>query len=156
MDYENKTIRVVKRFNNSEGTVVELCKDEGIGRTAFYSRIEKLGIKKEGEKYAFPNEQIEGQLNITSNQEEPEEREQVKEMEQIASIEDKTSIREKEVKRVITTRRKKTFEISEGVEAAIKMMAILEGKTINDYVNDTLEKSIDDKVKRMVLETYQF
>lgn len=156
MDYESKAVKVIERFNNGEGTVVDLCKDEGIGRSAFYSNLEKLGYRKAGDIYIQENKEVDGQIHILGADKEAEERGQVKEVEQIASDDIKASNKVKEVIRVKEVRRKKTFEISEGVEAAIKIMATLEGKTINDYVNDTLEKSIDDKVKKMVLETYQF
>ncbi len=158
MKYEKETKEVVERYNKGEGTIAEISESiEGFNRNKFYRMIKKLGIVKDEkkDKYIFTNKNIDGQLNLlkaSKKEVQGMEKELETEKEKSEPKEEKKEIAPKEIPKM----KKKTFEVSEGVEAGIKMMAAIEGKTINDYVNDTLEKSLSDEIKRMLEETFYF
>jgi predicted HicB family RNase H-like nuclease len=176
MDYESKALEVARRYNAGEGNIniSELCEEIGLGERTFYKYVKRLGIERVGDKYIIPDKQIEGQLNLLEKEgpvgpEEPEqqeqeqgdkpettEREETRNMEQEkkenvqASQARETSEKEKQVTTGEPALKKKTFEIEEYVEKAVKIQAALEEKTINEYVNDTLKASISEEVKKLI------
>ena len=77
---EKKAIEVVKRFNAGKGNITDLCKQLGIGRSTFYENMDKLGIKKQGNKYMIPDKllQLPGQYSLL---EDTEPKESIKHME---------------------------------------------------------------------------
>lgn len=141
MDRENTVKEIVRRYNEKEGTILDLVKEyEGYSRNKFYRDIAKLGIVKDDEKdiYILKNDNIEGQLNILDDEAPGEE----------IKKDSPGELEERKATKMIKV--KKTYEIEEFTEKAVKIQATLEGKTINDYVNDVLQASISDEVKKLI------
>lgn len=166
MGYQAKAKKVAERYNNKDGTIVDLLKEVGIGRTAFYSNIKKMGIVKDDDldKYIIPSGNIGGQIDILEVAEGVVRSEETKEMDNITSVEDETTEGNErvsgvakedievteEIKAENQSRKKKTFEIDIDLEQLIRVRAAILDISINDYVNIVLRESIPDTIKNII------
>lgn len=57
---------------------------------------------------------------------------------------------QKEVNEMKPKKRKHTFEIDANLHKAIKVQAAIEGKTINNFINDLIKNSISNEVKKLI------
>lgn len=118
-EYEKKAIEVVKRFNAGQGNITDLCKQLGIGRSTFYENRDKLGIKKQGDKYIIPDKllQLPGQYSLLEDTEPKESIKHMKKEEkqpegEISSqrIQEKS---EENIKPIEVKKREEGLEVSE-------------------------------------------
>lgn len=118
-----KTINIANQYNEGLGTIKELAKKTGISDRTFYRNIKEIGIyrDKKTNKYIISK-------NILENEEG-----------------EKENMQDKQV-----NKKRKTFDISEDVEKAVKIQAATEEKTINQWVDDTLRKNISDEVWQLL------
>lgn len=123
-----KAINIAKQYNQGLGTIKELAKNAGMSDRTFYRNIKEVGIyrDKKTNKYIIPK-------NILENAEG-----------------ERKNMQDKQVNKENIKKKKKTFEISEDVEKAVKIQAATEEKTINQWVDDTLRKNISDEVWQLL------
>lgn len=149
---------VIKQYNKLEGTIVDLVKKyPGYTRDKFYNDVKKYGYTKDNERniYIIPDDNIEGQIDILEATGEPQRKEDIKPMETISEevekpTEDKPGVKDNIEKVKVSEKMKKTFEIDIDLNQFIKLQSVIEDKTINQWVNDTLWKAIPESTKKII------
>lgn len=154
MNREEIFLEVMRRYNNGEGTIINLVKEyPNYTRDKFNLDVKKRHIVKDSNTNLYIyNDLIEGQLDIVEIA--PGTKEVIKEV--AAKEIKKDSLSDTKVKEVeqdingSSTRKKKTFEIDVDLEQLIRVAAGIENITINDYVNRVLRDSIPLNVKTLI------
>lgn len=138
---------LIARFNNKQGSIRELILDYekyNYTRSMFKTDLKKYNFVMDNDMYVLEDEQGQDRLiKDIENDKEPISKPQAR---QTSPKEPKEQIKENGPIKM----KKKTFEIDETLEPLLKIQAIKEGKTLNQYVNDVLKRSIEQDTRDFI------